>query len=239
VSLILEALKKLDREKQAPDRGLLVVGPSAWPSLGDGRPGMGAGAAAVGMLVLFGIAGAIWLLRGANAPASTPPAVVTAPAVTAPTQTQPLTTAPAVGQPSGAFPSNVRPAPAPRSAQRAAAGSRTATAAEPIDGSRPEPVAAAGADADAQPEVAGEPSERETAPPPPPAAAATRVKEPRSGAAGGYQLQAISAQDGHPIAILNDRLVREGDTFDGVKVLRIGADEVEIEVGGRRRVVKF
>jgi len=33
--------------------------------------------------------------------------------------------------------------------------------------------------------------------------------------------------------------VREGDSFDGVKVLRIGGDEVEIEVGGRRRVVKF
>jgi hypothetical protein len=26
VSLILEALKKLDREKQAPDRGVVVVG---------------------------------------------------------------------------------------------------------------------------------------------------------------------------------------------------------------------
>jgi len=39
--------------------------------------------------------------------------------------------------------------------------------------------------------------------------------------------------------VLNDQLVREGDTFDGVRVLRIGADEVEIEVAGHRRVVKF
>jgi hypothetical protein len=74
---------------------------------------------------------------------------------------------------------------------------------------------------------------------PPPTAAAARGKEPRPGAAPPYQLQAISAQNGHPVAILNDRLVREGDSFDGVKVLRIGADEVEIEVAGRRRVVKF
>jgi hypothetical protein len=72
--------------------------------------------------------------------------------------------------------------------------------------------------------------------PAPPAGA--RIKEPKL-AAGVFQLQAISAQDGHAVAILNDRLVREGDSFDGVKVVRIGADEVEIEVAGHRRVVKF
>jgi hypothetical protein len=54
-----------------------------------------------------------------------------------------------------------------------------------------------------------------------------------------FELQAISAQNGQPVAVLNDRLVREGDSFDGVRVLRIGADEVEIEVAGRRRIVKF
>jgi len=218
VSLILEALKKLDREKQAPDRGLLVVGPSAWPSLADGRPGMGAGALAVGVLVLAGMAGVVWLVRSAGPPAGAPAAAVTAPAVAPPTPVQPVPTAPApVAQsnaarpPAGASPSNVRPAPASRPA-------KTATAAEPLAGTRPEP----GTDAGAQPV---EPS--------------ARSKEPRPGAAGGYQLQAISAQDGHPIAILNDRLVREGDSFDGVKVLRIGAEEVEIEVAGHRRVVKF
>ena len=34
MSLIFEALKKLDREKQAPERGFLVVGSGAW---GAGR----------------------------------------------------------------------------------------------------------------------------------------------------------------------------------------------------------
>jgi hypothetical protein len=53
------------------------------------------------------------------------------------------------------------------------------------------------------------------------------------------QLQAISHQDGVPVAVVNDRLVREGDSFDGIRVVRIGAAEVEIEVRGRRRVVRF
>jgi hypothetical protein len=41
------------------------------------------------------------------------------------------------------------------------------------------------------------------------------------------------------VAILNDRLVREGDAFDGIRVLRIGEAEVEVEVGGVRRVIRF
>ena len=32
------------------------------------------------------------------------------------------------------------------------------------------------------------------------------------------------------MAILNDRLVHEGDVFDGIRVIRIGETEVEIEV---------
>jgi hypothetical protein len=53
------------------------------------------------------------------------------------------------------------------------------------------------------------------------------------------RLNAISQQDGRPVAILNDRLVREGDSFDGIRVLRIGEAEVEVEVGGVRRVIGF
>ena len=53
------------------------------------------------------------------------------------------------------------------------------------------------------------------------------------------QLQAIGERDGKPVAVLSNRLVHEGDAFDGVTVVRIGADEVEIEVRGRRRVLRF
>jgi hypothetical protein len=52
-------------------------------------------------------------------------------------------------------------------------------------------------------------------------------------------LQAISQRDGQPVALLSDRLVREGDSFDGIRVLRIGDEEVEVEVDGERRVIRF
>jgi hypothetical protein len=52
-------------------------------------------------------------------------------------------------------------------------------------------------------------------------------------------LQAISERDGRPIALLSDRLVWEGDEFDGVRVVRIGEAEVEVEWKGRRSVIRF
>ena len=54
-----------------------------------------------------------------------------------------------------------------------------------------------------------------------------------------FRLSAISTQDGEPVALLNDRLVREGDAFGGVRILRIGATEIEIEVDGERRTIGF
>ena len=62
---------------------------------------------------------------------------------------------------------------------------------------------------------------------------------PPADPASGLQLQAISQRDGKPVAILSNRLVREGDHFDGITVVRIGAEEVEIEVQGRRRTLRF
>ena len=67
---------------------------------------------------------------------------------------------------------------------------------------------------------------RPSAPAPPPAA-------------GTLRLNAISQRDGRPVALINDRLLFEGDSFDGVKVLRIGEAEVEVEVHGKRRVLTF
>jgi hypothetical protein len=54
-----------------------------------------------------------------------------------------------------------------------------------------------------------------------------------------YRLTAISERDGEPIALLNDRLVREGDRFGDVTVLRIGPTEIEIEVNGERKTIGF
>jgi hypothetical protein len=53
------------------------------------------------------------------------------------------------------------------------------------------------------------------------------------------RLSAISRRDGRPVALINDRLVFEGDSFEGVRVLRIGETEVEVEVNGQRRVLRF
>jgi hypothetical protein len=62
---------------------------------------------------------------------------------------------------------------------------------------------------------------------------------PTSSPAPEFRLTAISTRDGEPIALLNDRLVREGDRFGGVRIIRIGATEVEIEVDGERRTIGF
>jgi hypothetical protein len=53
------------------------------------------------------------------------------------------------------------------------------------------------------------------------------------------RLNAISQKDGRPVALINDHLVFEGDSVDGVKVLRIGEAEVEVEIRGERRVLRF
>ncbi|HKZ30869.1 MAG TPA: hypothetical protein VJ648_00775 [Vicinamibacteria bacterium] len=53
------------------------------------------------------------------------------------------------------------------------------------------------------------------------------------------RLTAISRRDGRPVALINDRLVFEGDSFEGVRVIRIGEAEVEVEVRGERRVLRF
>jgi hypothetical protein len=223
VSLILEALKKLDREKQAPDRGVVVVGPSAWPSPREGPFAARGAGLVLGALLLGAAAGAFWILRGPG-PAEPPgrPSVAAAPAqqAQAAPDAQPAFPAPPPVKADASRP-DFQPAPA------RAAGVRPKARPAPTEG------------AEAAPAASGEGAE--STPPEVPAVAEAPPSQPaprRSGAAD-FQLQAISAQNGQPVAMLNDRLVREGDTFDNVRVVRIGTDEVEIEVAGRRRIVKF
>ena len=72
-------------------------------------------------------------------------------------------------------------------------------------------------------------------------AAAPLPRAPSPSPAGEIELRlnAISQQDGRPVAVLNDRVVREGDVFEGIHVIRIGEAEVEVEVNGKRRMVRF
>lgn len=207
MSLILEALRKLDREKLAPDRGFLVLAPASWPSRGGSRAGAAVAALLAALLLA---AGGVFLWRSqAGAPR-----VAARPSVAAASSVLPApVTLRARGVPSAA------PAQPPTHAARAQAP------AQPLEGSsadpaRPDPAAPASTALPAAPEE-------------PPARPA--VTSPLR----AYHLQAISQRDGRPVAVLNDRMVYEGDGFDGIRIVRIGETEVEIEVEGRRMVIRF
>ena len=187
MSLILDALKKLEGEKNVREPGVLVVGSVPW---GEGRRSRRPLAFAVAALVALAFAGWWWLRpppRPAAAPASASPAPPPSPAVAG--------TPTALPPPESLAPSSSASAPPARQ-----------LAVPTLD------------------ETAGASA---------PAAAATRP------APDDLRLNAITRRDGRPVALVNDRLVFEGDSFDGVKVLRIGETEVEVEVRGQRRVLRF
>ena len=230
MSLILEALKKLDREKQVPDRGVVIMGPTAWPSAREGLSSVRGAGLVLAALVLGGAVGALWLLRSARS-AAAPPAGARAETAAAPVPVPPASGAqPPIAAPMTA-PSAARPVVEPPRATAARPRVRPAPAAAPEAGTEPSPE-----EGDA---TTAEPEQVEAAPPEPEPEEAPASKAGRKSAAPDFQLQAISAQNGHPVAMLNDRLVKEGDTFGNVRVLRIGTDEVELEVSGHRRIVKF
>jgi hypothetical protein len=209
MSLILDALKKLDREKDARDPGVVVVGSVPWGARQPSRRPLAlAGLAALLLVVL---AGAWWALapaRGAATPLPAVPAAAPAPAL-APASAVAPATAPSV--PRG-------PTPLPLGARDAVPPER-----RPALAPTPAPPPASGTEAPA-----------ETAPLEASVTATGTARSPDE-----LVLQAISERDGSPVALVNDRLVREGDSFDGVTVVRIGASEVEVEVRGRRRVLRF
>lgn len=53
-------------------------------------------------------------------------------------------------------------------------------------------------------------------------------------AAAGWQLQSTRVGGGRRIAIINSRIVGEGDSIDGATVERIGVGQVVLSVNGRR-----
>lgn len=189
MSLIFEALKKLEREKQVPSSGFAVVPHVAWPARRVGRRGFWL----VAGLLFLGLAALVVRHRVAGAPAVSQ---------TASTH---------------AVPDSAPPPPARASAP--AARITMPPASRPLPPASL-PVAPPATEAAAL--AAPRPTPQTAAPTPPP-----------------LRLQAISRKDGAPVAMLNDRLVREGDRVGGVLVVRIGTTEVEVEVDGKRRVLKF
>jgi hypothetical protein len=198
VSLILEALRKLERDKPAPDRGVVVMTTGGLSGRGGRAPGWG--------WLLLGIAGGLFTAlailewrRPEVPPGGAPTAA--APAASAPPRSLPPT----------------RPAPSP-----AASAARVAA---------PGPAPAAPASAVAARSMAAPAA---TAPSP-----SATPGTPDAPAAPALTLHAITVQDGQPVALINDRILREGDEIDGVRVLRIGEAEVEIERAGQRAVLRF
>lgn len=207
MSLILDALKKVEREEAAGKPGVVVVGSVPWgePSRSPRR-----GLLALGAVLALGlVALGTWWLRpagsgassAATAPPATPtgsPATVTATAPTAP---------PSMGI--GRLPA-AEPSPVAVTPSAVVAPPPIALAPAPV---HPRPVA--------------------------PAAVGRPAAPDRPGPMPELRLSAISVRDGQPVAIVNDRIVREGDDFDGVRVVRIGETEVEVEFRGRRHVLRF
>jgi len=203
VSLILEALKKLEREKQSPDRGgFLVLGATSWPS----APSRGH------RLALTIVAGALCaLVAGALVWRSRQSATAPNAAITEPRPGVGAIATP--GAPFAALP------------WRPSISEATTPNAVRVD----EPALL--------PERAVPPREPEAAAPgAPPLSATPASARP---APLRFQLQAISRRDGRAVAVLNDRLVYEGDSFDGATVIRIGEAEVELSIDGRRVSIGF
>jgi hypothetical protein len=190
VSLILEALRKLERDKPAPERGVVVMTAGGLSGRGGRPPGW--------VWLVLGIAGG---LLGALA-------IVEWRQPDAPSAGAPVASAPAAqGEPPAArpLPPTVAPAPARSPAPTPASAAALATGAPAAVVEAASPTPAAG---DA-----------------PPAPALT--------------LHAITVQEGQPVALINERVLRVGDEIDGVRVLRIGEAEVEVERDGQRVVLRF
>jgi hypothetical protein len=224
VSFILDALKKLEREKQAREPGVVVVGPVPW---GGADRGGGRRKLVLSGVALAAIVGGTgwWLASGSRfdagakpLPTSSTKAGPKAAPVAATQQASPVQREPSTAPRRAAA---TAPAPAPR--RLGLPGNETVV---PRAGA-PEPTVS-----------------EEGAPPPVETAVVVEDVPPASPVVDDpedaeFRLSAISTRDGEPVAILNDRLVREGDAFDRIRILRIGPTEIEIEVDGERRTIGF
>jgi hypothetical protein len=214
VSLILEALRKLDREKQTPERGMVVLGPTAW-ARDEGRRRWVVPAVLAVLVLAAAFAGVgawMWFGRKGPAPDVVPPAPAGAQTDAArggsPSEALSL---PSLSPGEGAAAPPFSPVAAPPATTLARGASRPATGAR------------------AKSSEDGEPSGEAS-----PAPAPDKID-----AQSDLVLQAVAQLEGVPVAIVNGRLVREGDSYGGVLIVRIGAAEVEVEIDGKRRVVGF
>jgi uncharacterized membrane protein len=271
MSFILDALKKLEREKESREPGVVMVGPVPWGGADRRRRGRLLALAAAALVLVVAL-GTWWVgvLPGPSAPATEsreatssggsfdrPEVVPAGAAASTPRPSRPPAeeapasrTVEAPGPVSGRAPA-VRP-PSPRALDlpveettpAAASGTAPTSGEVTVPAGETEPVAggtnlAAGEDPPAPGSVASG-ADAETPPQDPVEAGISEASAaPTSPPAPEFRLTAISTRDGEPIALLNDRLVREGDRFGDVRIIRIGTTEIEIEIDGERRTIGF
>ncbi len=218
MSFILDALKKLEREKQTREPDVVMVGPVSWGGADRNRARPALVVSVVALAVITG--GTVWWLASGSGSSPTPASGTAAGgAASAPSTSSPGTASRAATEPQEPSTTITPSAPAPRRldlpvAETMASGAQVSTV--PEESSR----AATGTPVVAEDQ---------------PAAASMEDDAQET----EFRLSAISTREGEPIALLNDRLVREGDAFDGVRILRIGTTEIEIEVDGERRTIGF
>ena len=203
MSLILDALRKLEREKGSYEPGVLVVGSVPW------------GAGSRSGVLLAGGSGGNPRARGARGLVAAPqPDGGPATRVSRRrSSSRPLPSCPARSAVSLTSPRPRRPC-------------REQLRSRPRSGSATHPPSS--------PRMPQQTRPRHGA-----VRAGSRGHRAVSTPAPELRLSAISQRDGKPMALINDRLVFEGDSFDGIRVIRIGDAEVELEVKGERCVLRF
>lgn len=227
MSLILEALRKLERDKPSAERGGFLVVAQSSAERDRSRVALWVASAfilGVGLAVGFGLwFGTSQTARLREARVQATPA--------------PLPSASGAPQSSASWSTPTalaaRPAPsapvAPATGSASSAGATSGAGSPRVTG--PDSASAAEEDSTAM---------APTAPAASAAPALSRATGPGSaGQPGAHALTAIGQREGRPVAVIDDRLVHEGDEYEGLRVIRIGTDEVEIEVGGKRQTLRF
>jgi hypothetical protein len=245
VSFILDALKKLEREKEARDPGVVMVQPVPWGERDRRR--RGPGLAVAGTVLVLVLGGSFLWLRSRGEPsaprheggepasaaagAETPAAPEPAPLPAAPMpKARPAAPTERTEPPP---PGDVTPPPAralPRPEDTTVPLTPEAPPAASDEPITPDATATAPFE---EPSVVPSIADTAVAPPEAPAPPPGTPPEPE------FRLTAISSRDGQPIALLNDRLVREGDRFGDITIIRIDETSVEIEVNGERKTIGF
>ncbi len=217
MSLILEALRKLERDRKSPDPGVVVVGAQAWPARSTTTRSIGIALCSVA-LVAFGF----WLGTRPHLPSGAAPAVPSVSPETPRDLRSPASVAELSARERWVAAPTSTPAPTRRPSHEASSTLEPRAAVpDADDGAQPLPTEESQAE-----EPRGGIREETVV-----------VIEPAGGALP--RLHAITRQGDRNVALLDDHVVSEGDAYNGWKVMRIGDSEVEIDVAGRRHILRF